>query len=175
MCTWEKPVISSLPGVTWVTSERTGLIVVETTADAVTGVTALTAWPVAMATTSAGAAVAVTVLCCAWTTCAPAVPAGYINQNNSDSMNKGFDDWVCCFIPIQILFISLYVNSARSPAIRKDDSQTAFLAWPKTPGVCWAGKGFEELQLLCWQSHSPQQWLEETKWKELSTGTQAAL
>ncbi len=52
-----------------------GVRLVDTTADAVTGVTALTLWPVAMATTSAGAAVAGTALCWVWTTWAVAVPA----------------------------------------------------------------------------------------------------
>lgn len=71
--------MTKLPGVTWVTIGRvcdwTGLRVVETTVDAVTGVTARTPCPAAMATTSAGAA-AVTALCCAWTTWAPVALAG---------------------------------------------------------------------------------------------------
>lgn len=61
------------------TSERacdwTGVRLVETTADAVTGVTVRTTCPEAMAATSAGAAAVGTALCCACTTWAAAVPA----------------------------------------------------------------------------------------------------
>lgn len=64
-----------------------GVKLLDTTADAVTGVTALTPCPVAMATTSAGAAAAVTALCWVWTNWAVAVPAA-CESNTTNKINR---------------------------------------------------------------------------------------
>lgn len=136
-----------LPGATSVRVwDWPGVRLVDTTADAVTGVTALTLWPVAMVTTSAGAAVVGTVLCWVWTTWAVAVPVVCGSKYLTNKQQSGTNEEK----PTQ-------QNNELSQLILNQmcqDSQTGLQVWLEMPDVYSPGTDWEELQPQCLQSHS---------------------